>query len=79
VKEILVLEEGPGWRFSGKTGAYSTGEGDRMVTWLVGYVERDGNVYVFASNAEGPSDAVFPSRATRPRAILAHLGLLPPS
>ncbi len=79
VKEILVLEEGPGWRFSGKTGAYRTDDGDRMVTWLVGYVERDGNVYVFACNAEGSSDAVFPSRATRPRAILAHLGLLPPS
>lgn len=77
VKEVMRLEEGDGWRWSGKTGAYPTGEGDRLMTWHVGWVERGSDVYVYATNAEGPDDAVFPTRASRARAILAHLGLLP--
>lgn len=52
VKEILVLEESPGYRLSGKTGTADV-TATRELAWLVGFVEREGNVWFYALNMEG--------------------------
>ncbi|WP_375586054.1 penicillin-binding transpeptidase domain-containing protein [Cyclobacterium xiamenense] len=59
-RALMVIEEGQGYRLSGKTG-WSV---DRGVDngWFVGYLEKEGAVYFFASNLAplpGTSDAVF--------------------
>jgi beta-lactamase class D len=45
VKDLIVLEETDSYRLSGKTGTGTDGMG-----WLVGYLERGDEVYVFALN-----------------------------
>lgn len=52
LKEILVLEENPQYRLSGKTGTADV-TSTRELAWLVGYVERDGNIWYYALNVEG--------------------------
>lgn len=52
VKEILVLEEGAGYRLSGKTGTADV-TATRELAWLVGFVEREGEVWFYALNMEG--------------------------
>jgi len=52
VKEILVLEERVGYRLSGKTGTADVTP-TRELAWLVGFVEREGNVWFYALNMEG--------------------------
>lgn len=60
VKEILVLEEKNGALLSGKTG---TGWKDAELNgipingYFVGYVEKDGNAYFFATNIEAEDHA----------------------
>ncbi len=76
VKDILVLEETPEYRLSGKTGGGSVdGHG---LGWLVGYVERGGKVYFFAANVDGRDyDAIADRRHEVARAALRQLGVLP--
>lgn len=52
VKELMLLEEGPGYVLRGKTG---TGEvtATRELGWLVGMVEAGGSVQYYALNMEG--------------------------
>jgi beta-lactamase class D len=78
VRALMVLEEGEGYRLSGKTGTARLGNG-RLLGWLVGAVERGGVVYPFALNVEGPSEAVWGwgNRTERAKAILSELGVLP--
>lgn len=52
VKEILVLEENADYRLSGKTGTADVTT-TRELAWLVGFVEREGNVWFYALNMEG--------------------------
>jgi beta-lactamase class D len=52
VKEILVLEEGADYRLSGKTGTADV-TATRELAWLVGFVEREGEVWFYALNMEG--------------------------
>lgn len=77
MKDIFVMEDTLGYKLSGKTG---WGEQDgKQIGWLVGYVERDGNVYYYASNVErdGPFDNAFPeARVRATREILRRLGVL---
>jgi beta-lactamase class D len=50
VKEILVLEKTETYQLSGKTGS-----GQRITpheSWFVGYLEAQGNIYIFAANIE---------------------------
>ena len=49
VKDILVLENTPSYRISGKTGTANITETQELL-WLVGYVERDENVWYYAFN-----------------------------
>lgn len=80
VKDILVLEETPEYRLSGKTGTAELSEG-REVAWLVGYVERQGRVYYYALNLEGEGSVVWDRgrRVTVTKEILRELGVLPAS
>lgn len=52
LKDILVLEEGQGYRLSGKTGTADVTP-SRELAWLVGYVEQEEQVWFFALNMEG--------------------------
>lgn len=52
VKEILVLEEAENYRLSGKTGTADVTP-TRELAWLVGFVEREGEVWFYALNMEG--------------------------
>lgn len=76
VKKILVLEEGEGYRLSGKTG--SVVRGVEYVGWFVGYLEKDGQVYFFAANIHSSQSAANGVKAQAiTRAILQGLRLLP--
>jgi beta-lactamase class D len=76
-KQILVLERGEGWSLSAKTGFGTIGDG-RAVGWLVGYVERGGDVYFFALNLSGADGgAVRAARLDVAKEILRALGALP--
>ena len=66
VKRILVLSKENGATLSGKTGSGLKGIGSfipqgtedgYIIGWFIGYVERDNNVYYFATNIEGEKDA----------------------
>ena len=85
-KEVFVLEQTPEYRLSAKTGASPLDPGRRTafdgegphLGWLVGYVERGEDVYVFALNIDGPSfDAIRDKRMALAKAILRDLGALP--
>lgn len=52
LKEIMVLETGPGYVLSGKTGTADVTP-TRELAWLAGYLEREGSVLYFALNLEG--------------------------
>lgn len=84
LKEILVLEETPEYRLSGKSGTFEVSP-TREVGWLVGYVEREtaergGKVAFYALNMEGErvwEDWPPRKRAELTREILRELGALP--
>jgi beta-lactamase class D len=76
-KDIMVAEEGSGWRLSAKTGAcHPTGED--TTNWYVGYVEKDEIVSYFALEM-GDKDfgRAFSERVSKTRQILSDLGVLP--
>lgn len=52
LKDIMILAQGPGWTYRGKTGTYS-GPVDGVhsdLGWFVGWIERDGRSLFFAAN-----------------------------
>jgi beta-lactamase class D len=53
-KSIIVLDEKPAYIFRGKTGWVQSDTKD--LGWLVGWVEKDGNAYIYATNVESPPD-----------------------
>lgn len=52
LREIMVLEIGPGYVLSGKTGTADVTP-TRELAWLVGFLEREDSVLYFALNLEG--------------------------
>lgn len=77
VKELLVLEETPHYRLSGKTGWVGFGEEDvPQVGWAVGYLERGSTVYFFATNLDMRTPADAAARLEITRSLLAELGLM---
>lgn len=77
VKDILVLEETPAYKLSGKTGGGSAGNG-KALGWFVGYVETKDGVYIFATNIEGANFAAIRDQRTDiTKQILRALGYLP--
>ena len=76
VKSMLVLEEKEGYVLRGKTGWAIDGEYN--VGWFVGWIEKGGKPYFFATNvgATNPDEAKFiQSRIGITKAILKELGL----
>ncbi|HEY5883916.1 MAG TPA: penicillin-binding transpeptidase domain-containing protein [Pyrinomonadaceae bacterium] len=77
VKDILLLEQTPTYKFSGKTGAAPLANGGTFA-WFVGYLERDSNVYFFALNMDGANyQAIREERIDLTKRVLAELGYLP--
>jgi beta-lactamase class D len=80
LKNIIVLEDKPDYRISGKTGTADVTP-TRELAWLVGYVERDGDVWFYALNMEG--EQVWEqwgrpdARLALVRAMLHELNVLP--
>jgi len=76
-KDIMVREHGDGWVWSAKTGSGERAPGIWIV-WLVGFVERDGNVWFFALNLDGKTYAeARDRRTTLARRALEVVGALP--
>jgi beta-lactamase class D len=80
VKEILVLEKTESHVLRGKTGFSANGDG-LVAGWFVGYIERNDNVYFFATNLisrDGKRDGerIFRSRKEIALSILRALHLL---
>jgi beta-lactamase class D len=76
VKSMLVLEEQGDYVLCGKTGWAV--DGTYNVGWFVGWVEKDGKPYFFATNvdATNPDEAKFiQSRVGITKAILKGMGL----
>ena len=80
VKAMMVSEEGDGYVLRAKTG-WATLENQDNTGWWAGWVERDGNVYFFASllHANAPAESFGPARQSVVRESLTHLGVLPPA
>lgn len=77
VKDIILLEQTPAYRLSGKTGGGSLDNG-KTLGWFVGYLEKGGNVYFFAANIEGVSfGEIRDKRVQLTKQVLAELGYLP--
>ncbi len=79
IKDILLLEEAPGYRLSGKSGWVGLGENSmEQVGWLVGYLERQNAVFFYALNLDiaQPEDAAARLKVTK--GILQELGLMDP-
>jgi beta-lactamase class D len=75
VREITVVEQGPGWVLHAKTG-WQNGPG-AGVGWWVGWVERGRRVTPFALNLDIRQRADGDLRQRLGREALARLGLLP--
>ncbi|RJF91637.1 class D beta-lactamase [Noviherbaspirillum saxi] len=77
VKDLLVLENTPQYRLSGKTGWAALEDKSKPQTgWLVGYLEREGQVYFYATNIEIRKDEDAAARHRITKTILRNLGLL---
>jgi beta-lactamase class D len=76
VKEIMLVEQTADWRLSAKTGACRA-EGEDVVLWYVGWVEKPGHVYYFALEiGDKEYDPLFEQRVPIARKILTELGVL---
>jgi beta-lactamase class D len=76
VREILILEQTDRYQLSGKTG--SGLRTDDYIGWFIGYLEKNDNVYFFATNIQGPNpDAKGPTAREITLNILQSLALLP--
>lgn len=80
VKDIALMEDTSTHKLRAKTGLAEVG--DRENTgWWVGWVEKDNNVYFFATLllAQHPDDTFIPKRISVTREILSQLEILPAS
>jgi beta-lactamase class D len=76
-KELLVMEETPTYRLSGKSGWAGLGDPSApQLGWLVGYLERDGQVWFFATNIDIAKVEDAAARLSITKAILRDLGLI---
>jgi beta-lactamase class D len=75
VREIMVIEEGAGYVIRAKTGWAM--DIDPNIGWIVGWVERGGNAYLFALNLDITEEAHAAARLAIAKAVLKDLGALP--
>ena len=71
----ITLSSDNGVRLLGKTGS-GVQDGKWILGWFVGFVEREGKAYVFATNVEGTDGSNGGRARTITRAILRDIGLL---
>ncbi len=77
VKKLIILKETDKWILRGKTGM--TVQDNNNVGWLVGYLEENGNVWLYVCNVESgqENDAKFrESRRAIPEKIFKSMGLM---
>lgn len=75
VKDALILEESQNYRLSGKTGTGVLGE--TTLGWLVGYLEKDGNVWFYALNLEHKDyDQIRSSRMEIVKNVFREMGVI---
>ena len=77
VREITLVEQGPGWELHAKTG-WQNGP-NPGVGWWVGWVEKGGRTYPFALNLDIDQRSDGELRQRLGRSALELLGVLPPS
>ncbi|WP_425429657.1 class D beta-lactamase [Desulfovibrio litoralis] len=75
VREILKLEQGENWALFGKTGAVD--KYNPSLGWWVGWVEKEGRVYIFALNIDMLDNTYFERRISLGKNCLKKLGVLP--
>jgi len=76
-KDMLVLEDTPRYRLSGKSGWAGLGEeGAPQTGWLVGYLERQGDVFYFALNIDIRNSQDAAARMKLVHAVFRDLGLI---
>ncbi|MBL8016487.1 MAG: class D beta-lactamase [Ignavibacteria bacterium] len=76
LKNIIVLDSTGSYIFRGKTGwGY---DGVMNIGWLVGWVEKENNIYIYAVNIESPEEVPLFAEARRSIAekIMKDLGIL---
>jgi D-alanyl-D-alanine dipeptidase len=74
VKDIMTEESTASYTLRAKTGWSDAF--DPQVGWWIGYVERDGNAYFFATEIDIRADRDAPKRKQLTRAVLKSLGIL---
>lgn len=74
VRGILLTETGKGWKLYGKSGWQNAP--NPGVGWWVGWLEKEGRLYVFALNIDMREGADAPKRLQLTKASLRLLGLL---
>ncbi len=79
VKDIALMEETDTYKLRAKTGLAVVGDLENT-GWAVGWVEKDHNVYFFATLllAQNPDETFVPKRLAMSREILSQLNILPP-
>lgn len=75
VRKIITLTNKDGVTFSGKTGT-GIKEGNDIIGWFVGCVEKDGKKYFFATNIEAIDNANGMKAKQISMSILKDMGLL---
>lgn len=76
-RDLLVIEETPGYRLSGKTGwVMPVDPSEPQIGWFVGYLERGENVCFFALNIDIEEDEDAAMRIPIVKNILHDLGLM---
>ena len=75
VRDILVIEEGAGYVIRAKTGWAMDVEPN--IGWIVGWVERGDDVYLFALNIDIRTKEDAAARLAIAKAVLKDLGALP--
>jgi beta-lactamase class D len=77
VKDLLVLEQTPHYRLSGKTGWAGMGDPSQsQVGWFVGYLERAEGVHIFAINIDIRKNEDAAARLSITKAVLRELALI---
>lgn len=74
VKDAILLSHSPNGTLSGKTGT-GTVDGQDTNGWFIGYIEKSGNVYYFATNIQGGSNANGSVATEISLSILSEMGL----
>ncbi len=77
VKKIMVVEQTPNYTIRAKSGLVGFGNPEQpQIGWYVGYLEKDKNVYFFATNIDIRDDNDLPLRMELTRRCFQALGLL---